>query len=68
MAARDPAGGELILTGIAQGLEGWFEGARLGVDLNGVPALADDRAALWASVSTADFLTGEEKRQMVGIS
>ena len=58
---------ELILTGLAQGLGGWFEGAALGVDLNTVPALAEERAALWASVTAADFLSVEEKRAMVGV-
>ena len=56
-----------ILAGLAQGLSGWFPGASLTVDRNQVPALADERAALWASVSAADFLTPEEKRAMVGI-
>ncbi|WP_374942553.1 phage portal protein [Sphingomonas sp.] len=56
-----------ILTGIAQGLNGWFEGAALAVDLNQVTALAEDRALLWASVTGADFLSAEEKRAMVGI-
>ncbi|HEX4695709.1 phage portal protein [Sphingomonas sp.] len=56
-----------ILSGFAQGLSGWFPGAALAVDRNQVPALADDRAALWASVTAADFLTPEEKRAMVGL-
>ncbi|HEX8485403.1 phage portal protein [Sphingomonas sp.] len=56
-----------ILTGLAQGLNGWFEGATLAVDLNAVPALAEDRATLWRSVTAADFLTAQEKRQMVGL-
>ena len=58
---------EVILTGIAQGLSGWFAGAALGVDLDRVPALAEDRAMLWRSVTAADFLTTEEKRAMVGL-
>ena len=58
---------ERILTGLAQGLSGWFEGASLGVDLNRVPALAEDRAMLWASVTAADFLSVNEKRQLVGM-
>jgi HK97 family phage portal protein len=58
---------DVILTGLAQGLSGWFEGASLAVDLNGVPALADDRATLWAAVTAADFLSVEEKRAMVGV-
>lgn len=38
------------------------------VDLDGVPALADDRAALWASVTAADFITRGEKRAMLGFA
>ncbi|QDZ08686.1 phage portal protein [Sphingomonas panacisoli] len=58
----------MILGGLAQGLKGWFADAALSVDLDRVPALADDRAALWASVTAADFLTPEEKRAMVGLA
>jgi HK97 family phage portal protein len=56
-----------ILTGLAQGLSGWFADAALAVDLDRVPAMAEDRAMLWASVSAADFLSVEEKRAMVGL-
>ncbi len=56
-----------ILTGIAQGLRGWFDGAALAVDLNQVSALAEDRERLWRSVSAADFLSDGEKRAMVGL-
>ncbi len=56
-----------ILSGLAQGLAGWFEAAALSVDLDRVPALAEDRQHLWASVSAADFLSVEEKRAMVGV-
>ena len=56
-----------ILGGLAAGLKGWFADAALAVDLDRVPALAEDRAALWASVTAADFLTPEEKRAMVGL-
>jgi len=58
----------MILDGLAQGLNGWFPDAALGVDMDRVPALAEDRAALWASVAAADFLTTEEKRAMVGLA
>ena len=37
------------------------------VKLDAVSALSEDRAALWASVTAADFLTVEEKRAMVGL-
>ncbi|HEU0043846.1 phage portal protein [Sphingomonas sp.] len=55
-----------VLDGLAQGLSGWFPDPWLRVDLDGVPALADDRAALWASVTAADFITRAEKRAMLG--
>jgi HK97 family phage portal protein len=58
---------EKILSGLAQGLSGWFPGGRLAVDIDRVAALAEDRERLWAQVAGADFLTPEEKRAMVGI-
>lgn len=56
-----------ILTGISQGLASWGVDAGLRVDLDKVPALAEDRASLWAMVTAADFLSVEEKRGMVGM-
>ena len=56
-----------ILTSIAQGLSGWFEGATLAVDLDRVPAMAEDRERLWRAVGAADFLSGEEKRKLLGL-
>ena len=56
-----------ILAAIAEGLSPWFREARLGVDMDRVPALAEDRERLWAQVSAAEFLSGEEKRAMLGI-
>jgi len=57
-----------ILSGLAQALSGWFQGAALSVDLNRVPALAEDRERLWRQVSAADFLSDAEKREMVGMT
>lgn len=57
-----------ILAPIAQALGGWFEGASLSVDLDRVPALAEDRERLWRSVAGADFLSGEEKRRLLGLA
>ena len=37
-------------------------------DLDRVEALAEDRAALWARIGGADFLSDEEKRAMLGVS
>ena len=57
-----------ILSGVAEGLAGWFPDARLTVDLDRVPALAEDRASLWERVSEAHFLSDAEKRAMLGIA
>ncbi len=57
-----------ILTGIAQGLAGWFPDARLAVDLDRVPVLAEDRALQWRSIGAADFLSVEEKRGLLGLA
>jgi HK97 family phage portal protein len=57
---------DAALTALGQGLRGWFEGD-LRVDLDRVPAMAEDRERLWASVAAADFLTVEEKRARVGL-
>ncbi len=55
-----------ILGGISEGLSPWFGDAALAVDLDRIPALAEDREKLWAQVCAADFLSDEEKRRMVG--
>jgi HK97 family phage portal protein len=57
-----------ILGGLAEGLRPWFPGLELWVDLDRVPALAEDRQQLWAQVSAADFLDAGEKRALLGIS
>ncbi len=59
----------------ARALEGWlaprFEAAAgaltIRPDLDAVPAFADDRAALWARLDAASFLTPEERRRMAGL-
>jgi HK97 family phage portal protein len=56
-----------ILDALAEGLRPWFEGLELGIDLDAIPALAEDRERLWAQVGAADFLTTEEKRAAVGL-
>ena len=57
-----------ILTGLAQGLAGWFEVPAMRVDLDRVTALAEDRERLWSQVGAADFLTRREKRALLGIA
>ncbi|HEY0114668.1 MAG TPA: phage portal protein [Allosphingosinicella sp.] len=57
-----------ILDGLAAGLGAWWPGLRLAVDVDQVSALHADRSELWAQVSAADFLTNEEKREMLGFA
>jgi HK97 family phage portal protein len=55
-----------LLGGIAAALAAWWPGIGLRLDVDQVTALAEDRERLWAQVSAADFLTREEKREMLG--
>jgi HK97 family phage portal protein len=57
-----------ILGAVAHGLRGWFDGAALRVDLNKLPALAEDRMALWREVSGADWLSADEKKALLGVA
>ena len=62
-----PLAGKL-LAALHEGLATWFADAPLAVDLDRVPALAEDRERLWAQVTAADFLSADEKRAMLGIA
>ncbi|WEK44206.1 MAG: phage portal protein [Candidatus Sphingomonas colombiensis] len=59
---------DALLGALVARLERWFPEARLEIDPDRVPALVEDRERLWRMVSAADFITDEEKRQMVGWS
>ena len=56
-----------ILGGLSEGLRPWFPKLELMVDLDRVPALAEDRERLWAQLRAADFLDRNEKRALVGL-
>ncbi|HUD93416.1 phage portal protein [Sphingobium sp.] len=56
-----------ICAGLSQGLSGWWPGVAIEADLDAVPALSDERAALWERVAAADFLSAEEKKAMLGM-
>ena len=56
-----------IFAALGEGLAVWFPKARLAIDLDRVPALAEDRERLWSQVSDADFLTDAEKRALLGL-
>lgn len=52
---------------VAQWLSpGFGEVAQLEPDLDAIEALADERESLWRRVSSASFLTDDEKREAVG--
>jgi HK97 family phage portal protein len=55
-----------ILSGIAGALSAWWPGVKLALDTDQVTALAEDRERLWAQVTAADFLSADEKREMLG--
>ncbi|MEZ5734377.1 MAG: phage portal protein [Novosphingobium sp.] len=57
-----------LLSALGEGLAGWFPDATLAIDLDRVPALAEDRERLWAQVSGAGFLSDGEKRAILGLS
>lgn len=57
-----------ILAALSEGLSSWFPSAALAIDLDRVPALAEDRERLWAQVSTAAFLSDNERRALLGLS
>jgi len=57
-----------VLGALAEGLVTWFPDERLAIDLDRVPALAEDREKLWAQVGTATFLSDAEKRAMLGLA
>ncbi|HEX8532734.1 MAG TPA: phage portal protein [Allosphingosinicella sp.] len=57
---------EKILVGISSALGAWWPGVRLAIDVDQVTALAEDRERLWAQVSGADFLSADEKRELLG--
>ncbi len=57
-----------IFAALREGLVTWFPDASLAIDLDRVPALAEDREKLWAQVSGASFLSDDEKRAMLGLA
>ena len=45
-----------------------FPDQRLAVDLDRIPALAEDRERLWSQVGAAGFLSDTEKRALLGLA
>ncbi len=57
-----------ICEALTEGLADWFPAAALTISVDHVPALSEDRERLWSSVTAADFLSREEKREMLGLT
>jgi len=61
-----------LVTKTARGLTDWLspyfgEDLQILPELDSVPALSEERAALWARLTAATFLTDDERRQMAGL-
>ena len=60
-----------LLGALGEGLATWFppndSGPRLAIDMDRIPALAEDRERLWAQVGAATFLSDGEKRALLGL-
>ncbi len=56
-----------IGAGLSQALGGWWPGVVVEADMDAIPALADERGALWDRVAAADFLSAEEKKALLGV-
>lgn len=53
---------------LTQWLQPWYAaGFRIEPDLSALPALAGERAADWARISEAGFLSDDEKRRLLGL-
>ena len=62
-----------LVTKTARGIESWLQpyfgdDLRIAADFDQVPALAEERAKLWARLSAASFLTDAERRDMAGLT
>lgn len=57
---------EKLFSALQEGLSPWFAGSTIAVDLDRITALSEDRERLWKQVSDADFLTRNEKRELLG--
>jgi phage portal protein BeeE len=56
------------LAAISGWLPAWYGAAfAIKVDEDNVPALAEEREALWRRISKAAFLSDAEKRQLLGL-
>jgi len=57
---------ERILRDVGEALQDWFGPVRLAVDTDAISELAEDRERLWQMVAQANFISEDEKREMLG--
>ena len=55
-----------LAAALSHHLQQWWPDLSLDIDRDHVPALSADRERLWRQVASADFLTDEEKRRLLG--
>ena len=59
---------ERIVSEVSEALKDWFGPLRLAIDTDAISELAEDRERLWQMVSKADFISADEKREMLGFA
>jgi len=57
-----------ILEALSEMLSDWMGEVKLAVDTDQISELAEDRAKLWEQVGAAEFLSDDEKREMLGFT
>lgn len=55
-----------ILGGVGEALRSWWPDLAIEVDMDRISELHADREPLWRMAASADFLTDDEKREMLG--
>jgi HK97 family phage portal protein len=59
---------ERVLREVSDVLKDWLGPVRLAVDTDAISELSEDRERLWQMVAAADFISEDEKREMLGFS
>ncbi|NJC06942.1 HK97 family phage portal protein [Sphingomonas kaistensis] len=57
---------ERIIGEMSEALRDWIGPVKLAIDTDAISELAEDRERLWQMVAQADFISSEEKREMLG--
>lgn len=59
---------ERIIRDLSEALHDWVGPLRLAIDTDCISELAEDRERLWQMIAAADFISADEKREMLGFS